>query len=84
MTVAILGATTDVRMQQATVNLFADMGVQPDHFTGGPDSSNGVNRCNRSQLHDYGTDVGLERASGTRRDDYRYGDRLGRRRSRRR
>ena len=24
-----LGATTDVRMQQATVNLFADMGVQP-------------------------------------------------------
>src|SRR5262245_30985596 len=26
---SILGSTTDVRMQQATVNLFADMGVQP-------------------------------------------------------
>ncbi len=30
-----LGATTDVRMQQATVNLFADMGVQPATLQGG-------------------------------------------------
>jgi WD40 repeat protein len=30
-----LGATTDVRMQQATVNLFADMGVQPTSLQGG-------------------------------------------------
>ena len=30
-----LGATTDVRMQQATVNLFADMSVQPTTLQGG-------------------------------------------------
>ena len=35
-------ARVDVRMQQATVNLFADMGVQPTTLIPGPDASNGL------------------------------------------
>jgi hypothetical protein len=36
-----LGATTDIRMQQATVNLFADMGVQPTTLQAGLTAATG-------------------------------------------
>ena len=70
-----LGATTDIRMQQATVNLFADMGVQPSTLQAGLDSSNGVKRCNRSNLDDYSADRWFELATGKSCNDHRYCDR---------
>ena len=48
-TAAIWARPTDVRMQQATVNLFADMGVQPATLQAGLARGRGLDRCDRAR-----------------------------------
>ena len=43
----------DVRMKQATVNLFADMGAQPDTLEAGPGRRHAVERRARADLDDH-------------------------------
>ncbi len=47
------GAAADPRMQQAQVNLFADMGVQPDHAGHGPGGGHEVDRHDRTDRDDH-------------------------------
>ena len=44
---------TDSRIQQATVNLLADMGVQPDHVEFEPHARHEVDRYNQAVLDDH-------------------------------
>ena len=54
----MIGGNTDTAMQQATVNLFADMGAQPATPDVGADARHGVDRHDRAHLNDHITGSG--------------------------
>ena len=73
----------DVNMQQATVNLFADMHAQPSTLDQRSGGESRVDRHHRAHLDDHEPGSGRELARRHARHNLRYRDRLGRRRRRR-
>ena len=60
-------AAADVRMQQATVNLFADMGVQPATLQPGLVAATRIDRCHAADLDDHIADGRRARCRSARR-----------------
>ena len=78
------GGVEDVRMQQATVNLFADMGAQPGTIQSGLTLAVGEHRHHAPHRDDHEPGVGRDDPDRSPVHDHRYRHRLGwpRRRSR--
>ena len=74
---------TDRHMQQATVNLFADMGAQPTTLMSGLTRGHGVDRHDRAHVNDHLAGCGRHPVGRFGRDHQRDRDRRGRRRGRR-
>ena len=72
------GSTPDARMQQATINLFADMGVQPGSIQAGTDRRIRVHRHRGADLSDHFADRRIDRKRRPP-DHQRHGERRGRR-----
>ena len=70
-------------MQQATVNLFADMGVQPATLQAGLVAATASTDTTRADVDDHLARGRRDRAERHRRHDHRHGDRRRRRRRRR-
>jgi len=74
---------TDVRMQQATLNVLADMGVQPADLSARPDRRHRIDRSDRTHLDDHITSQRCKRGRWHPRHDQRHGSRQWRWRRRR-
>ena len=78
-TTTAASTTPDVRMRQATVNLFADMGVQPEIAPVGSRDRDRFNRHDGPNIHDHLSRCRLDRPGRPAGHDHRHRRRHGRR-----